>query len=75
MAAFVSSQFRHNPIGAAKFYEWAIQLLDEGRRVWKNVPKAQRGAIFDDTFARAVRGMYIGAYIQVRDEFLDIVSA
>lgn len=49
--------------------EWlgrALEVLDWGKRAWKNVSRTNRGVIFDSTFIRGVRSLHLDALMEVR---------
>ena len=48
-----------------EYYGRVIDVLDWGRRVWHNVPKDDRGAIFQPTFLRGVKRMRLSALSEV----------
>ena len=45
-------------------YEKALDILQWGRQEWDGVPKDDRGAVFEDTFIRGVRGLHLDAYMK-----------
>lgn len=53
-------------VAGVEFFTRAIDILEWGRRVWKDVPKDDRGAIFEVTFVRGVKRLYMSAMHQVR---------
>ncbi|KAF8843782.1 hypothetical protein BDN67DRAFT_896356 [Paxillus ammoniavirescens] len=56
---------RGAPHVAIELAKQTLDLLHWGRQVWKNVSKDDRGAIFEDTFVRGVRVIYLEALMQM----------
>ncbi|RDB28593.1 Serine/threonine-protein phosphatase 5 [Hypsizygus marmoreus] len=48
-------------VSCPEFYRHALEVLEWGSRVWKDVPRDDRGPIFDLTFIRGVRRLYLNA--------------
>ena len=69
MRAFIEDRARKNSEVALKFYGWVLDVLQWGRRVWKDIPKSDRGAVFEDTYLIGVRGLQIEALMDVCDQF------
>ncbi|EJD45726.1 hypothetical protein AURDEDRAFT_184642 [Auricularia subglabra TFB-10046 SS5] len=44
---------------ALELYKFVVDFIELGRRAWPNVPKEQRGAIFEPTFLLAVERNYL----------------
>jgi len=65
MRAFVTGGFRGASQDVLDWYERVIRTLELGCHEWPNVSKDQRGAIFQGTFLRGVRVLYLNAYMQV----------
>ncbi|KDQ59303.1 hypothetical protein JAAARDRAFT_34037 [Jaapia argillacea MUCL 33604] len=42
----------------------AIEILDWGRKAWKDIPVSEKGSIFEDTFVRGVRNLHLDVYMQ-----------
>ncbi|KAG2108957.1 uncharacterized protein F5147DRAFT_693493 [Suillus discolor] len=67
MRGMLDGHLRNKPDTGVQFLKRAVDLLEWGRNVWKNVHKDDRGAIFQDTFLRGVRSlhlkMFMNAYI------------
>jgi len=59
---FASSTDRYAE--AIEFYRRALDVLDWGRRVWKNVVREKRGVIFEDSFIRGIRRLYISVVME-----------
>ncbi|VDB94316.1 unnamed protein product [Peniophora sp. CBMAI 1063] len=45
-------------------YQKALDILEWGRQEWADVPKEERGVIFEDTFIRGVRSLHLDAYMK-----------
>lgn len=54
---------------AAELYSRVVEVLDWGSRLWDDVPKEDRGAIFERTFIRGVKRLRIFA-IQAVSSFV-----
>lgn len=50
---------------AVEFYSRAIEVLNWGRTTWRDIPSEKRGVVFENTFLRALRSLYLEAYMQV----------
>ncbi|EDR15294.1 uncharacterized protein LACBIDRAFT_291776 [Laccaria bicolor S238N-H82] len=61
--AFIQNSFGRHTAGV-EFFSRAVDVLEWGRRVWKDVPKDDRGAIFEVTFVRGVKRLYLSAMHQ-----------
>lgn len=72
MRAFVENGMRGDVFTALKFYGWALEILDWGSVAWKNVPKDDRGAIFEPTFIRGVRCLHIEMLMQVSNQLQSV---
>jgi hypothetical protein len=46
-------------------YRQALEVLQWGRKEWKDVPTDDRGSMFELTYIRAVKRMYVTALIEV----------
>lgn len=46
-------------------YNEAIEVLEWGRQVWRNVPDSKRGEIFHETFLRKAKCLRMQCYIDV----------
>ncbi|OAX32805.1 hypothetical protein K503DRAFT_804927 [Rhizopogon vinicolor AM-OR11-026] len=63
MRASVEGNLREEPQAAVQYFKRALDLLEWGRTIWKDVPKDNRGAIFEDTFLTGVRGLYLKMFM------------
>ena len=66
MRAFFEEKAHQNVKVAMKFYDWAIEVLEKGARIWANTPLSEKGAIFTPTFVRGVWKLKLSAYHAVR---------
>ncbi|KAF7302651.1 TPR-REGION domain-containing protein [Mycena chlorophos] len=62
-AVMESNMGRENT--ADEFFKRAIDILEWGRRIYANVPKSERGAIFEPTILRAVRTLRLANLLGV----------
>jgi hypothetical protein len=62
----LESHLRGGPEVGIQFLKRAVDLLEWGRNIWKNVSNEDRGTIFQDTFLRSVRGMHLKMFMDVR---------
>ncbi|KAJ7610900.1 hypothetical protein FB45DRAFT_1009828 [Roridomyces roridus] len=51
---------------SAQLYSSALEVIDWGREKWKDVPRSQRGDVFDILFRRQVNRLFIAAVMDVR---------
>ena len=65
MRGFLEGGLRGAKSVEVEFLGYALEVLDWGSRVWKDVPKDDRGAIFERTFIRGVRSLHIRALMEV----------
>ncbi|KAF7303081.1 TPR-REGION domain-containing protein [Mycena kentingensis (nom. inval.)] len=56
LRAFVDANFGKTAT-ADEFYRRVLDVLEWGARTYANVPKAERGAVFEPTFIRGVRAL------------------
>ncbi|KZT06256.1 TPR-like protein [Laetiporus sulphureus 93-53] len=61
MHAFVMLNMKDDVDGALKLYTQVLAVLQWGRQAWRDVKKDDRGVIFEDTFLRGVRSLYMEA--------------
>lgn len=57
---------KHDPINAVQWYDYAIDLIERGKKVWRNVPMIDRGVIFEETFIRGAKALRLECFMQVR---------
>jgi len=48
------------------WFRQAMDFLELGRQEWPNVPKDDRGAIFEKSFIQGVKRLHLNAYLTVR---------
>ncbi|KAJ7651523.1 hypothetical protein DFH06DRAFT_545632 [Mycena polygramma] len=49
--------------GGVEFFKRILDVLEWGRRTYPNVPSEDRGVIFEDSFVRGIRRMYLPAVL------------
>ena len=64
LKAFIMGGFSHNWPDAVEWYQNVLHVIERGRKVWRNVPRKDRGEVFEDGFYLAVRGHHLEAYFQ-----------
>lgn len=69
MKASLKGGLGRQPQAGVQYFIRALDLLEWGRNIWKNVPKSDRGAIFEDTFITGVRGLYLKMFMEVGHEY------
>ena len=57
--------FRSDPFSALEYYNRVVEVLEWGRRVWKNETTEDRGIIFQDTFLRGVKCLRLDTLMKV----------
>lgn len=50
---------------ALEFLNRALDVLNWGRKAWKDIATEERGVIFCDTFLRGVKVMHMDCFMQV----------
>ncbi|KIK36702.1 hypothetical protein CY34DRAFT_55520, partial [Suillus luteus UH-Slu-Lm8-n1] len=63
MRSMLDSHMRNNPEVGIQFLKRAVDLLEWGQNIWKNVTRTDRGMIFQDTFLRSVRSMHLRMFM------------
>jgi hypothetical protein len=66
MRGFIEGGLKGNDVAKEEFYRRALDVIEWGRSTWKDVPKDDRGTIFDETFLRGLRAMHMEALMEVR---------
>ncbi|KIK55175.1 hypothetical protein GYMLUDRAFT_885155 [Collybiopsis luxurians FD-317 M1] len=56
---FLKGKLEVNHTYAIEAFKNALNVINWGRQLWKDVPKEQRGTMFDITFRRGVWNLYI----------------
>lgn len=72
MRGFMEGGFSGNYSVTVEFISHALEVLEWGRKTWKNVSREDRGSIFEDTFIRGVRSLHIDAFMKVCFQFVPI---
>ncbi|KAG1770956.1 hypothetical protein EDD22DRAFT_976982 [Suillus occidentalis] len=54
---------REQPQAGVEYYRRALDLVEWGRTIWKDVPKSSRGAIFEHSFLIGVRSLYLKMFM------------
>lgn len=66
---FMEYRLNENFESALEFYTSALDLLQWGRELWKDVSFEDKGAVFQPTFIRAVKGMRLDMLLAVTFPF------
>ena len=73
MRAFMEDKLKDNIETALEFYTTALELLQWGNELWKDVPYDDKGVIFKPTIVRAVKCLRLDAFIGVMSFPFDIL--
>lgn len=65
LRGFFENSLQINPVAALDYYERAIEIIEWGRQVCRNVSKDDRGVIFEATFLRGVKSLRLDAAMKV----------
>lgn len=65
MKGFFTDCIYDNSAAATQFFANAVDLLTRGRSLWPDVPKAERGTIFEETFIMGVRMLHMVTFLHV----------
>ncbi|KAL0575570.1 hypothetical protein V5O48_006414 [Marasmius crinis-equi] len=65
LVGFLEGGTRANFVSEAEHIGRAIEVIDWGRKTWPDVPYADRGVIFMDTFLRGVQKLHMEALVKV----------
>lgn len=65
MRAGLEGGLREQPQAGVEYYRRALDLVEWGRTIWKDVPKSSRGAIFEHSFLIGVRSLYLKMFMNV----------
>lgn len=63
MRAALEGGLREQPQAGVEYYRRALDLVEWGRVIWKDVPKSSRGAIFQHSFLIGVRSLYLKMFM------------
>ncbi|KAF5364634.1 hypothetical protein D9758_005557 [Tetrapyrgos nigripes] len=82
MLGFLDGGLRGNRAGQVEYIGNAVEIIKWGREVWEDVPRENRGAIFEETFLRGVQNLLLDAKLAMfnnvtdrRAEFLEKLFA
>jgi hypothetical protein len=65
MQGFLQTSARRNYSTALQFIRNAHELLEWGRKLWKDIPREERGTIFDNTFFIGVKRLLMSTLMAV----------
>jgi hypothetical protein len=65
MNGFLDGGLLGNRAGQVEYIGNAVEIIKWGRKVWKDVPRVNRGAIFEETFLRGVQNLLLDAKLAV----------
>lgn len=68
MRAFMEGRFRGLRALELEFLITVLDILEWGREVFRDVPREERGTVFDLTFVRGVRNMHLHALMEAYAE-------
>lgn len=63
MRGALEGGLREQPQAGVEYYRRALDLVEWGRTIWKDVPKASRGAIFEHSFLIGVGSLYLKMFM------------
>lgn len=63
---YLSAGLDRDTAVALQFYGGALEILERGQKVWKDVPLHDRGIVFEDTFIRGLRVLLAQEHMNVR---------
>ncbi|KAK0469498.1 uncharacterized protein EV420DRAFT_1757239 [Desarmillaria tabescens] len=64
MRGSLGEKLKHDCAMKVEYLSRTLEILEWGRKTWSRVPKANRGAIFEETFIHGVRNMYLSALME-----------
>jgi len=67
MRGFIELQLRDKADSAVDFFTKALEVLEQGGKIWKDVPTKDRGVVFESTFARGVQSLRFNALLQLHE--------
>ncbi|EDR15295.1 uncharacterized protein LACBIDRAFT_301385 [Laccaria bicolor S238N-H82] len=62
--AFIESSTGDRAVGS-EFYRHIFEILEWGRRIWSDISKTDRGVVFELSFVRGVKRLYLTALHEV----------
>jgi hypothetical protein len=65
MRGFLSCTISSSYVTGLGYYQRAIDVLLWGRNEWKDVPKHERGIIFEETFVVGIKRLLLSAALSV----------
>jgi stress-induced-phosphoprotein 1 len=65
LKAFLDMGISQEYLVAHEFCTRAIEVIEWGRAIWKDIPREDKGSIFELTFLRAVRALRMDASMNV----------
>ncbi|KAI0688062.1 hypothetical protein C8T65DRAFT_675219, partial [Cerioporus squamosus] len=65
MRAFLEDSLKNNIVTALDFYTSALEVLQWGQELYKDVPFSEKGQIFQPTFIRGVKSLRLDAFMKV----------
>lgn len=74
MRGFMEEKFKNNIETALEFYTSALDVLQWGKELWKDVSFDDKGTVFRETFMRGVKCMRLDAFIAVQSSSLHVLS-
>lgn len=69
MRGFMEDKLKNNIETALEFYTSALDVLQWGKELWKDVSFDDKGAVFRETFMRGIKCRRLEALIGVRRSF------
>ncbi|KAG2035797.1 hypothetical protein BDR03DRAFT_983442 [Suillus americanus] len=63
MRAVLDGGLKQQPQAGVEYYRRAIDLIEWGRTTWKDVPKSDRGVVFEHSFLIGVRSLYLKMFM------------
>ncbi|THH15780.1 hypothetical protein EW146_g4753 [Bondarzewia mesenterica] len=64
LRAFIEGGLKKTDAASVRLYDKVLAIQRWGRQQWSDVPRDDRGTVFDDTFVRGVRALRLEAYMQ-----------
>ncbi|KAK0224664.1 hypothetical protein EDD85DRAFT_959370 [Armillaria nabsnona] len=53
-----------NVVSENEYYSRCLEVVEWGRELWKDVPASVRGEVFDESFIRGLRNLYLKSILQ-----------
>ncbi|TDL17201.1 hypothetical protein BD410DRAFT_843826 [Rickenella mellea] len=63
MNGFLTYAIARDSAASVKWFTGALEVLERGQRVWKDISDEVRGMVFTDNFIRAVRSLHLEVYL------------